>query len=88
METCITGSQRGRVASLIQCGPASVVAPGLTMTRAEDLLDWLEANGFPPAHFALDGSVCTVTTAPRAAASPAVPAGSLVGPGERGRMRF
>jgi hypothetical protein len=33
---------------------------GLTLRQAEDLLDWLEANGCTGAEFAIEGTGCTV----------------------------
>jgi hypothetical protein len=38
----------------------TVVAAGLTKARAEDLLDWLEANGRQPAELSFEGGACTV----------------------------
>lgn len=61
MGTCTAVLHRSRVASLVPCGLSSASASGLTLSRAEDLLDWLEANDFPPAALAFEGGICTVT---------------------------
>lgn len=61
MGTCTVVLHRRRVASLVPCGVSSAAAPGLSLSRAEDLLDWLEANDFPPAAVAFEGGICTVT---------------------------
>jgi len=61
MGTCTVVPQRGRVASFVPCVPGSAVASGLTAARAEDLLDWLEANGFPAAEVTLKDCARSVT---------------------------
>jgi CheY-like chemotaxis protein len=56
------------VRRLLSAGPACV--PGLTGAQAEDLLDWLAENGYPPGEVRLEGGLFTVRYGPRAPAPP------------------